>query len=265
MRIGRILRLIVIGILFLLTEVIDGWCDEESARRYVMAYETRVYMLFSLLDRKEVQKELKLTKQQLEEIKRCWRGEDKELEIKLKHLCKKHKEEMGNPLLSEEEKVQLIEQFNKVLDNVIKKYQENRLRNILTLEQWQRLFQLYLQTIGPVAIFSIQEVAESLRLTDSQRKEMKKIISYYHPVLTFLRREFGLAQFNDISLGDTEEEREKTMEALITIIRFVEKRRDEELLGVLSLEQKRKWKCLIGEPLPIVWPPQVLAEKLFEE
>lgn len=105
---------------------------------------------------------------------------------------------------------------------------EKEVGEILKPEQLQRLKQIALQRRDGLA-FSDPEVATALKLTDEQKEKIKTI-----------REESGKS-FRDLAQGGNREEARKKMDEM-------RKAHDEKLMGLLTDEQKAKWKELTGEP-----------------
>lgn len=104
---------------------------------------------------------------------------------------------------------------------------------ILTKHQLLRAEQIYLQRMGPTFAFRTSQVATALKLTDEQKEK-----------IDLIRRknsgEFGLPPAAE---GSRQERSQRLAE--------VRKRREEELLNVLTPAQKAKWNKLIGEPFKL--------------
>lgn len=133
--------------------------------------------------------------------------------------------------LAEKQRGSLQELRNLDQDERRKKMQEMAQANqkalgaILKEGQAKRLKQITLQQQGPAA-FRTPEVASALKITDEQKQKMSEI------------QENATNQTRD--LGRDEEARKKRQE--------LRKATNEKMMGVLTSEQKDKWKELTGEP-----------------
>jgi hypothetical protein len=96
---------------------------------------------------------------------------------------------------------------------------------ILEEGQLKRLKQITWQQQGPGA-FRDAEVASALKFTDDQKQKVRDI------------QQSAFSEMRD--LGFDEEARKKRQDIM--------KATNEKLLGVLTAEQKEKWKELTGEP-----------------
>jgi serine/threonine protein kinase len=117
------------------------------------------------------------------------------------------------------------EEWRRKLDELAQ--QEKDLLHILTAEQTRRLQQIALQQYGAVP-FSEPEVAAALQLTDEQKKAIRTIEEEANDALRAVFR-YG-----------PRSEWKKAEE--------VHKSTRQQLLNVLTEDQKTKWKDLIGEP-----------------
>jgi Spy/CpxP family protein refolding chaperone len=123
--------------------------------------------------------------------------------------------------LSREERQQKMQEMAKANDKAI--------GEILKEDQLKRVKQISLQQQGARAL-GTPEVADALKLTDEQKDKVKGI------------QEESAKEFRELFQGggDRDEVRKK-MEAL-------RKSTEEKLMGVLTDDQKTKWKELQGEP-----------------
>lgn len=117
------------------------------------------------------------------------------------------------------------EQAAKIPDALLK-----ALEGVLDKDQMKRLRQIELQQRGPRA-FAEAKVQETLKFTEDQKDKVKTILD-----------EIGMEMreiFKAAKGGDFKGIREKT--------ETLQKEASEKLTGVLSAEQKRAWKQLLGE------------------
>jgi hypothetical protein len=104
------------------------------------------------------------------------------------------------------------------------------LAKILTQKQLRRAEQIYLQQIGPALAFRKPQVAAALKITDEQKEKI------------------------DVARGKANEElraimaqEQRTRQQLTDCF----KKRDEEILKVLTPVQTTRWKELLGEPFKL--------------
>jgi Spy/CpxP family protein refolding chaperone len=161
-----------------------------------------------LLTQKSVQEELKLSEEQIK---------------KVTQLNEKQRESRGGfrDLSREEREKKMAEQAKET---------NKALADILKPEQLKRVKQIGWQQRGIGAIGS-PEVAEALKLTSEQKDKIKSILEDASKARRELFTNRG---------GDREEARKKGEE--------IRKNTNEKLTGVLTAEQKTKWKEMLGEP-----------------
>jgi hypothetical protein len=126
------------------------------------------------------------------------------------------------------------EDIRKALEAVIKSTSEDmkkEIDEILKPQQSKRLEQLAIQFSGPRALVD-REFREKLDLTDDQEKQLKEIAEDFSESAGELPR------------GDDPEDREEAREKAQSLWRATVKK----VAGVLTSEQKAKWKELAGEP-----------------
>ncbi len=161
-----------------------------------------------LLGQKSVQEELKLSTDQVK---------------KIEELNTKNRENFGKLRdLDREERAKKMQEINKENQKAV--------AGILSKEQAKRLHQLTLQ-IGGSRSFANPEVAKELKLTDDQQKKIKDIQEAAQQEQRKLFQGGG---------GDREAARKKMQE--------IRKATNDKVMGVLTADQKAKWKEMTGEP-----------------
>ena len=108
----------------------------------------------------------------------------------------------------------------------------SQLDEVLFPEQMERLKQIEIQVAGVRALM-IKHVAEELKLTAAQQKELEDVSEKVGQEMMSKMREL-------FQSGDRENIREKMEEA--------RKESEEKLLNVLTSEQKSKFEKMKGEP-----------------
>jgi Spy/CpxP family protein refolding chaperone len=155
-----------------------------------------------LLGQKSVQEELKMTDAQVK---------------KVAELAEKQRESFqGLRDLSQEERRTKMQELTKANDKAISE--------ILKPEQLKRVKQISLQRQGARAVNN-EEVAKSLKITDSQKEKIREI-------QTKAREETQGLGFDE----DGRKKRQEVMQAT-----------NEKIMGVLTAEQKTKLKEMQGE------------------
>jgi Spy/CpxP family protein refolding chaperone len=162
-----------------------------------------------LLGQESVQKELKLTPEQVEKTKAA--------------LDKQGKSFQGlRGIQDEQERAKKFEEMRKEADKTI--------AEILKPDQAKRLKQITLQQQGGRA-FDDPEVAKELSLTGDQKNKVKEIMEDTGSQIRELFQGGG---------GFSEETRKKMQE--------INSAATEKVMGLLTADQKAKWKEITGEP-----------------
>jgi Spy/CpxP family protein refolding chaperone len=162
-----------------------------------------------LLGQESVQKELKLTQEQAEKVKAASE--------------KQRKSFQGlRAIQDEQERAKKFEEMRKEADKFV--------AEILKPEQVKRLKQITLQQQGGRALED-PEVAKELNLTDDQKTKVKEIMEDTGNQIRELFQGGG---------GFSEETRKKMQE--------INKTATEKATGLLTADQKAKWKEMTGEP-----------------
>jgi Spy/CpxP family protein refolding chaperone len=177
-----------------------------------------------LLANEGVQKELKLTDEQIQKIKTF-----------VESMGEKRREAFGKlrDLGPEERREKMQEMMKTMTDQTMKEAEK-----ILKPEQVTRLKQIMLQQRNVQGIIDDADVQKTLKLTDEQKEKLKTIAGD----MAQERREiFQNAQGNF-------EEAMKKMQSL-------NKETMEKALSVLSAEQKTAYKGLTGEPFEVRFQP----------
>lgn len=183
-----------------------------------------------LLGIPEVQKELKMTPEQIEQVKT--KGPE------VRKAAQEIMQEAGGFQalrdLSEEDRTKL---FAKMQDVQVK-----AVAAILNTDQKKRFHQLELQQAGAQAL-GRKDVAEALKITDEQKEKLANLQKENGEAMRAIFQSGG--NFQDM----TEDERaafRKKMQAL-------QKTASEKAFAVLTAEQTKAWKEMIGEPFK--FPP----------
>jgi len=160
-----------------------------------------------LLNQESVQKELKLSKDQIKDVKSAW---GKQMEAF-----------RGLQDVDEEERPKKIQEIAKEGDKAVAK--------ILKKDQTKRLKQITLQVQGAQA-FADPAVAKELKLSDEQKKKIKGIQDA-------AQKEMREA-FQDAA-GDQEELQKKMGE--------IRKSTNDKTMKLLTDDQKKTWKKMTGK------------------
>lgn len=163
----------------------------------------------TLLRAESVQKELKMTEEQVKKISEATQSIQAKLREKMQGIPRD----------------QLREKFREIMENIQKETQ-TELAKVLNKDQQKRLEQIQLQASG-LRAFSQETVQKKLDMDEDQLEDVKKIMDDYS------RESRALFRIRD------REESTKKREAL-------QKTTQEKMDRILSDSQKAKWKEMVG-------------------
>jgi Spy/CpxP family protein refolding chaperone len=172
-----------------------------------------------LLQNTGVQKELKLTDEQVQKIKDV-----------TQKIQDKHKDDFA--ALAKVDQQERREKFQELF-KVIGEETEKELAGVLKPEQSKRLKQISLQQRGSQAL-SDEEVQKTLKLTDDQKDKIKTL---NEDAGKEMRELFQNAQ------GNFREAQEK--------VAALRKETMEKVVALLTDDQKKTWKEMTGEPFEV--------------
>src|SRR5262249_8416695 len=182
-----------------------------------------------LLTNKGVQKELKLTDDQVTKLDAAMkkiREKQRDIFTKLQDVPQEERRAKAQEMFK-----QLAEETQKATAGILKPDQEKRLK------------QIQLQMQGARA-YADPEVQKALKLTDAQKDKIKKINEEAAKERTSSRENAG---------GDFQEAMKKLAD--------LRKATSEKAAGVLTDEQKKAWKELTGEPFEVKFETRPRRER----
>jgi hypothetical protein len=191
-----------------------------------------------LVTNKAVQEELKLTEDQVSKVNEWAKGfREKANEIRKDKGVEFKKGGFGKGGEISAEMQEKMAAANAEINKVAYK----DLGDVLKKDQIERLKQIDHQVMG-VNAFTDPTVAESLKLTDSQKTSIKGISSEFQKESRELRQEaFGKGGkgggFDPEKFGDFQKKSQKLQKEFVA-----------KAIDVLDADQKKTWKSLIGEP-----------------
>jgi hypothetical protein len=239
--------------------------DDGSARRYAeLLGNDELFLTFSLLERGDVQHELKMTAKQVAIVKQAYTA--REIPGMTEFLANSRKRQ-SDPTLSAVDRVKMGKAVHAEFRSRIEAFQRKELSAALSAIQRQRLDELLTQMRGPIAILDNPAISSKLRLSERQRAEMQDTVKHYEAGLGWLRARYGRQQISGLHVNETLEDRQKEVEALFVVIHAIEKGRDADLLVGLRLtpDQLASWRKIQGKPFPIAWTPTSVSDFPFEE
>lgn len=175
-----------------------------------------------LLENKSVQQELRLTEEQIAKIKKVTSSLEKRMNKAFEDAFKQK--------LSEKETEKKLNEMEREIDSETARIIKENLKP----DQAMRFRQIERQVTG-VKAFSMEDVAKELKLTDAQKDEIKKITE----TLAKDRR--------DVLKGTSGAKRKEAYKK----VEGMRKEALEKITGLLSAEQKREWKEMVGEPFEL--------------
>jgi Spy/CpxP family protein refolding chaperone len=183
-----------------------------------------------LLTNKGVQKELKLSDEQIAKVEEY----SKKTRAKMQEVFKE--------AAGDREKMQAA--FKELAQETDKFIKDN-----LNPEQAKRLTQIQRQQMG-VGAFRDEAVITALKLTDEQKDDIKKLGDDLQ------------AQVRELFQGVDFQDREK-MQELRKKSQSIQKEALEKVTKMLSADQKKAWKDLLGEPFTVQFegPPPGAGKK----
>jgi len=212
--------LVLVSVLALVTLLTSSAQGEAPAARQGFRGERGSFV--GLLSLEQVQKELKLTDDQLAKVKEI--GEKLRTEMREQYAGLRDIQDV------QERRTKMTE-----LGDQFDEKARGQLREILSREQMMRLFQIRTQARGAVWALNNTRVAERLKLTDEQKKKAAELQK-----ATQDKMFEAFSQMGDLS---QEERREK----------FTKMRNEaeEKALGLLTAEQKEAFEKMKGAKLEL--------------
>jgi Spy/CpxP family protein refolding chaperone len=181
--------------------------------------------LVALLNLEAVQKELKLTEEQVTKVQEATknlRAEMREQRAALRDITNPQERRAKATALSAE------------LDRKARQ----ALRDVLSREQWMRLFQIRIQVGGTLAALTNPRLAARLKLTDEQNQKLAEIQKTTQAKTS--------AIMGELSTLSQEERTEKLAE-----VRKLRQKADQDALAVLNADQKEAFNKMKGEPFKL--------------
>ncbi len=190
-----------------------------------------------LLRSEQVQKELKLTDKQKEQLQKL--AEDTRGDFRERFR--------GLEGLSREEREKKLEEMREEMQKEAAKRAESmkkQLAEILDQDQLKRLRQIGLQQAGPAALMQ-PAVAEAVGLTEKQKEEIQEIQRKTQEKSQSLWQE---------ARGGNREDRGAQFEQLRQKSREIREEGEKQAMAVLKPEQKQKLGEMMGEPFELERP-----------
>lgn len=169
----------------------------------------------------EVQKELKMTQEQIDKIA----AKQQEVQQAMQEL---RQGGGGGQQLSAEERAKRNEQIQEI--------QKKAVSGILDATQMKRFHQLELQQQGPVAL-TRKDVASEMKLSEEQTTKIREIQTKMNEDLRAARPGGGGGQ--QLSAEERAQMQAKTQE--------IQKAANEKIVALLTDAQKTQWKEMTGE------------------
>lgn len=172
----------------------------------------------------EVQKELKMTPEQIEKAK----TKQDEIRTANREAMEKAGGFQAFQSMSQEERQQMMEKMRAT--------EQKAVGEILDATQQKRYHQLELQQMGARA-FSRKDVIEALKITSEQQE---KISSVQQERMQQMRESMQGVDFQNMTSDERQQFQAKMM--------AFQKETNEKTLAVLTAEQQAQWKEMLGAP-----------------
>lgn len=247
---------------------------EPTARLYLDMFEIERYAphadaqaslmttRFRLLERSEVQVDLVLSQDQMQAIRAACKTPWKGIPGLGDFIAEQKKVKEG---LSEDDRKAANMESSRGISRRTADFHSQKLSQILTPQQGERLSQLLIQAHGPVMIMVETNLVSALAITPEQMTNLIAQVRQADREIIPDLQKFGRGFISGYGPGETEETRDREMKELITRLRRLISERDNRILGVLSDDQKKIWSSLQGKPLQIDWSSWDLMKTPFEK
>ena len=204
---------------------------------------TKSVLITSYLKDERVQREIKLTKKQLANVEMIRK------EIRAKHKKQLEKAGVKEGDLSPPDGLagQQYAEYRKIEDKIKAEEQEalvKALPDILKVDQRNRLLQISLQELQALdlSVFLSPEVVETLKLT---KEKQKRIVLIAKKMRAEIAKKMAQGPVRgDIPVGAI---------SLEDILKHVKAARKKVMVDVLTIEQKKLWKEMLGKPFHFGW------------
>jgi hypothetical protein len=201
----------------------------------------------SIIYKDEVQNDLKLSPSQIGMLSALMTNHITNADF-VQAIRGEYREGLSDPSISVLEKKSAVSNKNRRLEAGIENYVQEKIGQILTKGQKQRLVQLVYQAIGPAVIVSSAEIASKLQITEDQKSEISRISSSYENTIQCFCQRLMQLQVYDVRQRSSIEI-DKEIGAVSDIIESLERDLDFQLIKILTDSQRKQWYILIGKPL----------------
>jgi Spy/CpxP family protein refolding chaperone len=194
-------------------------------------------LFVTVMSNKALQEEIKITDEQKEKLK----GLSEKLTAASKKRGESFKEKFAD---AQGDKDKLKEIFTAMTKDGQKDQEETikEVEKLLTSEQVKRLKQIDRQR-GGVGGFLKEDVAKDLDLTDSQKGKIKSVVEEYRNDVKEIQKSSG-GTFKDGKFSFDKEKFEESQNKQ----KKLTKAAMGDIEDILTDDQRKKWKDLIGEP-----------------
>jgi len=217
---------------------------------------------FRLLERPEVQTDLGLSQDQMHAIRPAYKTPWKEVPGLSDFIAEQKEKKAG---LSEDDRKAANLESSRGISRRTADFHGQKLSEILTPQQHERLGQLLIQAHGPVMIMVQTNLAFTLAITPEQMTNLTAQVHEADREIIPDLQKFGRGFISGYGPGENEKTREREMKELINRLRRLISKRDKEILETLSDNQRQKFSALQGKPLRIEWSPWALMKTPFEK
>jgi hypothetical protein len=264
--------LVTLALLFVAACRNDG--ESPSARRYLDMFEIdRVFphtdprsdlimTRYRLLERPEVQANLKLSPDQVRGVRNAYTASWAQIPGLSDFVAGQRKKMTG---LSEDARKLCILEQSRGIDRITADFFRDKLSELLSRKQQERLDQLVIQVHGPVIIAVDGRIATQLGIGSQQMERIKSLLSKTDRDIVPALQRFGRGFIAGYSVGETAEAREREQTELIARLPKMICQRDSAILDILTDGQQKAFRNLQGQPLQVEWNPWELLRIPFSE
>jgi hypothetical protein len=219
---------------------------------------------FLLLERVEVCSDLKLSQEQSNAVRKAYATPWEKIPgmTEFRAQQKAAKQKSG---LTAGEREALILASSRGIGKIAAEFHAQQVQAILSTQQIDRLEQLMLQARGPLMLVIDTNLATTLKLPPEALQRMRDAAKQADDKIIPGLQRFGRDFWAGYSPNETEATRTREMNALLPQLQQMIGERDQNLLRILTSEQKDQFKARQGIPLPIQWDPWDFMRQPFEK
>lgn len=230
-------------------------CMSSPQRRYAYVANDATSEALAVLERREVQDALELTREQREQVTGLGSAPLSPAMLALVNETKGDWHSAGSGNAQDGNALQ-AERSAKLsrLSDAFWQTTLDEIRAVLSEGQFRRYLQVSLQVYGPSMLLRFGQVAADIGLEPAQLAELRRVARHWDGQVEPLRRALGrYAVCGYTQLPSPAGGTDASAAEVVAQIESANRGRDEALLEVLTREQRRAWKRALGKPVRFVW------------